>query len=402
MSTYTTIRQAGSGLRPLRWLWAAALLGGAGQSLSGSAGALLAERIGGGPLAAGLPQTVLVIGAATAALGLSRLTKRIGRGPALAIGAGTAAVGGLVVVVAAQAMSLAFVLAGNLLLGAGTTTVMLARYAAADLVPAGRRARAMGSVLTATTIGAVAGPNLLSATSAFGTDLGLPPLTGPYLVATGVFGAAITVLALGLPGTSMPTDARHAAAPTWSRRNLAGLGILGAANLVMVAVMTMAPVHMHDMGTGLTMIGLVISGHIAGMFLPSPVSGWLTDRFGPQLTAILASATLLTACVWAAVAPGAAMLAGSMVLLGVGWNLGLLSGSALLTADVPARYRPDREGWGETGMGIAASCGGFGSGMVLTDGSYSMLAVAGAVIAIMLLPAALAARRAGYSSSGTR
>lgn len=393
----------------LRWLWAAALLGGAGQSLSGSAGALLAERIGGGPFAAGLPQTVLVIGAAVAALGLSRLTRRVGRGPALAVGAGTAAAGGLVVVAAAQAASLAFVLVGNVLLGAGSATVMLTRYAAADLVPTGRRARAMGSVLTATTIGAVAGPNLLSATSAFGTDIGLPPLTGPYLVATGAFGAAVTILALGASGAPRPAPAPRTAASRWSGRNLTGLGILGAANLVMVAVMTMAPVQLHAMGTGLAMIGLVISGHIAGMFLPSPVSGWLTDRFGPGLTALLGSATLVAACVWAAAAPGGAMLAGSMVLLGVGWNLSLLSGSALLTSDVPARHRPDREGWGETGMGIAASCGGFGSGMVMTDGSYPMLAVAGAVIAVMLLPAAWSARRpspspvrADHSSSATR
>jgi predicted MFS family arabinose efflux permease len=91
------------------------------------------------------------------------------------------------------------------------------------------------------------------------------------------------------------------------------------------------------------------------------------------------------------------MLACGMVLLGVGWNLALLAGSALLTADVPADRRPDREGWGETGMGVAASCGGFGSGMVMTAGSYPMLAVAGAVIAIMLLPVAISS----YSSSGT-
>ncbi|HJP74592.1 MAG TPA: MFS transporter [Pseudonocardiaceae bacterium] len=380
------------------WLWAAALLGGVGQSLSGSAGALLAQRIGGSAVAAGLPQTVLVIGSALAALGLSRLTTRIGRNRALAVGAATAAAGALVVVVAAQARSLGFVLGGNFLLGAGSTTVMLARYAAADLVPTGQRARAMGSVLAATTIGAVAGPNLLSATSAFGTGIGLPPLTGPYLVGACAFGAAVVILALGSSGAPRPTRAPRGPAPAWSRRNLAGLGILGAANLVMVAVMTMAPVQLHDLGTGLTMIGLVISGHIAGMFLPSPVSGWLTDRFGPLLTALLGAATLVTACVWAAAAPADPMLAGSMVLLGVGWNLALLSGSALLTADVPKQRRPEREGWGETGMGIAASCGGFGSGLVMTEGSYPMLAVAGAVIAVMLLPAALSA----YSASGTR
>lgn len=268
-------------MKRLRWLWLAALLGGAGQSLSGAASALLAERIGGSVVIAGLPQTVLVFGAALAALGLSRLTARTGRGRALAVGALAAAVGGLVVVVAAQMRSLPFVLAGNLLLGAGNTAVMLSRYAAADLVPSGGRARAMGTVLTATTIGAVAGPNLLSATSSLGTQLGLAPLTGPYLVAVVAFGAAVLVLASG--PSSVPAR-RVVARQAWSRRNVAGLCVLGGANLVMVAVMTMAPVQLHAMGSGLTTIGLVVSGHIAGMFLPSPLSGWLTDRFGPGLT----------------------------------------------------------------------------------------------------------------------
>ena len=406
MTIRTAIRRDKT-TKPLYWLWAAALLAGAGQCLSGAGGALLAQRIGRGPLAAGLPQTFLVIGSAISALALSRLTVRTGRKPALAVGALTAAAGALTVVVAAQALSLPFVLFGNLLLGAGTTTVMLARYAAADLVPAGRRARAMGSVLAATTIGAVAGPNLLSVTSTFGVALGLPPLTGAYLVSTGALLAAMAILALTRSTATKPARttqprAKRPRAPKWTRRNLAGLGILSAGNLVMVAVVNMAPVQMADMGTGLSMVGLVVSAHIAGMFLPSPVSGWLTDRFGPVLTAILAAATLITACVWAAAAPTNPMLAGSMVLLGVGWNLSLLSGSALLITDVPAARRPEREGWGETGMGVAASCGGFGSGMVMADGSYSALAAVGAVIAVALLPAAWAARRGRHSSSGTR
>jgi hypothetical protein len=283
-------------------------------------------------------------------------------------------------------------LVGSLLLGAGNTAVMLGRYAAADLGNQSARGRAMGAVLAATTVGAVVGPNLLAPAGALAGTLGLVALTGPYLVAAVGFAAAAAAIGVGLPhdgplgGSALgplrrgqPIDAQGAM----------GLAVLMVANLVMVGVMTMAPVHLHHSGSGLAAIGMVISLHIAGMFAPSPLSGWVTDRLGPVRGAIAAGAVLVIASASAAIWAGVSgPLAAALMLLGVGWNVALLSGSALLTAGVPAGERSRREGWGEVGMGVAAAGGGVVAGPVMAGASYATLAAAGAIIATVILPIA--------------
>lgn len=377
-------------------LWGACLFGGLGQSLAGSAGALLAVEVSGSEGPAGLPQAALVVGSAGAALALSRLTVARGRTRALTTGVLVAVVGCVVVAVGAAFGSLPLVLVGSLLLGSGSTAVMLARYAAADMGPLSARGRAMGLVLAATTVGAVAGPNLLAPASALADLLGWPALAGPYLLASVAFAAAGGTLALGQPVTPRPATSETrlttpGASRAWRPSGMVGLGVLSLANLVMVAVMTMAPVQLHLTGSRLAAIGVVVSLHIAGMFAPSPISGWLTDRIGAPFTAGLAGITLALACGLAAIAGTAAALATAMVLLGVGWNLALLSGSALLSASVDPFERPRREGWGEVGMGLAAGGGVAASGPVMGIGGYGLLAVIAMSVAACVVPLATVA-----------
>jgi MFS family permease len=372
--------------RRLRALWLACALGGLSQALGGSAGALLAQQAGHSGAVAGLPQAMLVVGAALSALGLSELTRRHGRAVSLSLGALAAATGCAVVVLGGLAMSLTWILVGSLLLGAGNTAVMLGRYAAADLSRESDRAWAMASVLVATTFGAVAGPNLLAPSGALAVALGVPVLVGPYLVAMAGFVAAALVLATGLGrrtgDRTPPTPGRTAARPL-ARNGVAGLAVLGTANLVMVAAMTMAPVHLHQHHAGLGVIGVVVSAHIAGMFLPSPLSAWLTGRFGAARVARWSGATLALACGLAAAAATPVRLAAGLVLLGAGWNLGLVSGSVLLTADVPESQRPRREGWGEVSMGAAAASGGAASGVLATTAGYPVLAATTGIVAAL-------------------
>ncbi len=365
--------------RRLRALWLACALGGLSQSLGGTAGALLAQQAGHSGAVAGLPQAMLVIGAALSALGLSEVTRRHGRGVSLSLGALTAAIGCAVVVLGGLAMTLTWILVGSLFLGAGNTAVMLGRYAAADLSRESERARAIASVLVATTFGAVAGPNLLAPSGALAAELGVPGLVGPYLVAVLGFVAAAFVLAAGLGVRAedrVPPAPGSTASRPLARNGVAGLAVLGAANLVMVAVMTMAPVHLHHHHASL-------SAHIAGMFLPSPISGWLTERLGAARVARLSGVTLALACGLAAAAATPVRLAAGLVLLGAGWNLALVSGSVLLTADVPESLRPRREGWGEVSMGAAAASGGAASGVLATAGGYSALAATTGVLAAL-------------------
>ncbi|WP_433218586.1 MFS transporter [Dactylosporangium sp. CS-047395] len=340
----------------MTWLWMAAALGGFAQSLAGAAGALLAFRIA-GPAVAGLPQTALVLGAALAALLLSALTRRVGRTRALATGTLTAAVGCAVVLLAAHLASLPLVLAGTLLSGAGNTAVTLTRYAAAEL------AGTMTAVLTATAAGAIAGPLLLG-------------LADPYLVAA----AAFVLAALCYLPARVRSVVEVPAGPS-VRPSRTGLAVLTFANLVMVGVMTFAPVHLAHGGASATGIGAVISAHIAGMFAPSLISTRLVAAVGAGRTALLGTAVLLIACLTVASGATEGLVAG-LFLLGVGWNFCLVAGSTLLVADVPAPDRPRREAWGELGMGAAAATGGGLSGPLAASAGYPALAWIGAALAL--------------------
>jgi MFS family permease len=172
--------------------------------------------------------------------------------------------------------------------------------------------------------------------------------------------------------------------------------------LVMVALMTMTPVHMRDHGHGLGAAGLVISLHIAAMFLPSPVTGVLVDRLGRRPLIAAAGVTLLAAGLLAAAAPpdSLLLLTVSLVLLGLGWNVGLVAGTALLTDAVPLQTRARTQGSVDVGVALAGATGGIGSGLVVAASSFAALGLAGGLVALALVPSLLVAGRAHPHETG--
>jgi MFS family permease len=167
--------------------------------------------------------------------------------------------------------------------------------------------------------------------------------------------------------------------------------------LVMVAIMTMTPIHIHDHGHGTAASGLVIAIHVGAMYLPSPLTGWLVDRYGRMRLAAASGVTLLAAGLLAAAAPGdsVALLALALALLGLGWNFGLVSGTAMITDAVPLATRARTQGMVDVSIAIAGATGGLASGVVVSTTSYAVLAVTGGVLALAILPAiaATASRR---------
>jgi MFS family permease len=388
-----------------------------GLAAGGTAGALLAEHLTGSAAAAGLPLSLLVLGSGVGAVAVTRVMRDHGRraGLTAAYLAGTA--GAALAVVAAGWGSWPLLLAGCLLLGGGNAAVMLARYAAADL--ASHRGRSISTVVTTASVGAVAGPNLLGPAGPLAEAVGLPAPTGLFLLAVPSFlGAALVLAAFLRPD---PLQLAKAAARSSEQPAAAGgsgelavllgdrhirlaLLALAIANLAMVGVMAVAPVHLQHHGAGMGMIGLIISAHIAAMYLPAPVTGWLVDTFGARAVVGLGALVLLTAA--AAAVPGFGHLGiiGALLLLGVGWNAGLIGGSALLRdAPVSPSLRTRAEGLGELGMGAAAAAGGSGAGLLLAAGGFELLGVVAAAPCLLLL-AVLAAngRRQVGSGAGAR
>lgn len=394
--------------RLLRVLVGAQVLGGLGQAAGGAAGALLAREVAGSDAAAGLPLSLLVTGSALAAIPVSALSRSAGRRPGLAAALVGGALGAALCVLAGVFESLPLLLVGSLLFGAGNTAVMLARYAAADLSEPERRARTIGLVVFATTFGAVAGPNLLGPAGTAAEAVGLPPLTGLFVLAALAYLAAAAVLLVLLRPDPLrlathdepPEDAWGPRPPLADLlappRVRAGLATIVTANFVMVAVMAMTPVHMRHHDHSLTLVGFVISLHILGMFAPAPVTGRLADRHGALRVALGGCTLLLAAGLLAGAAGGSVpVLSAGLLLLGVGWNACLIAGSALLVSAVAAGQRPRVEGVGELSMGLAAAGGGALSGPVVAIASFPALAVAAAALAATVAPLVLVSARRG-------
>ncbi|MFE0106867.1 MFS transporter [Streptomyces sp. NPDC059009] len=375
-------------------------LGGAGMAAGITVGALLAEDLLGSTGLAGLPTALFTAGAALGAAVIGRISQRKGRRPGLALGHGAAALGSAGVVAGAAGEWAWLLLTSLFVYGAGTATGLLTRYAGADLAPPERRGRATGTVLLATTLGAVAGPNLVGPTGSWAHAWGIPRLAGPFLLATVAYAAAGLVLWVWLRpdplflARSTPKPTTRTQPPTTPPAALPAGVVTGAtvmitAQLVMIAVMTMTPVHMTGHGHGTQAAGFVIALHVGAMFLPSPLSGLFADRSGRLPVAAASGAVLLAAGLLAALAPpaGTPLLACALVLLGIGWNLALVSGTALITDAVPPERRASVQGLVDVGMSLAGATGGMVSGLVVAGAGYPLLATAAGVLALAVIPA---------------
>jgi MFS family permease len=374
----------------LALLAAATAIGALGLAAGGSAGALLAW--------AGVPLGALVVGSAASALVISRVTDRAGRPAGLTLGYAVGVAGAALVVAAAVMDDLTLLLVGSAALGAANAAIFLTRYAAADLGGEQRRGRALGIVLFATALGAVASPNLLGPSGDLSEALDLPRLSGLYLVAAAAFLVAGLLLAT-LPRRSLAIDAEQTVGPGELRKGLRStrlaLVVLGLTNFVMVAVMALAPIHLTEHGHSLDFVGVVIGIHVLCMFAPSPLTGWLADRAGSAAVAAAGAVLLAAAGATGAtldVSDGAAMAA-MLALLGLGWNAGVVGGSMMLAASVPSALRPRTEGIGEVAMGLAAGAGAPAAGLIVAFGDFTALAIAGAVGGALMLAALSAGMR---------
>jgi MFS family permease len=374
------------------------VFGGAGLAAGVTVGALLAEDLLGGAAAAGLPAALFTLGSAVTACAVGRVSQWAGRRRGLSGGFLAGALGAVGIVVAATLESPALLFPSLFVYGAGTATNLQARYAGTDLATPENRGTAVSVALVATTFGAVAGPNTVGLTGRFAASVGVPELAGPFLLAAVAYGlAGLVVWVLLRPDPLLVARADALARPVAAtplpggpvaRGVVVGAAIMVLTQIAMVAIMTMTPVHMRDHDHGLGAVGFVIGMHVGAMFLPSLVTGRLVDRLGRIPMALAAAGTLVLSGLVAAVAPGESLLVltVALVLLGLGWNLGLISGTALLIDSTPLERRARVQGNVDVLVAVAGAGGGVMSGLVVTATSYAVLALAGGVLALLLVP----------------
>ncbi|AYF05873.1 MULTISPECIES: MFS transporter [Bacillus] len=385
------------------------MFGGAGLAAGITVGALLAQQMLGTDAFAGLPAAMFTMGSAVAAFFVGKLSQKHGRRIGLAGGFIVGGLGAIGVVVAALTNSIILLLVSLLIYGAGTATNLQARYAGTDLANKKQRATAISITMVMTTFGAVAGPNLVGVMGRFAHSIGIPELAGPFILSAAAFILAGIVLFVMLrpdpllianmietykqehtyKGQAVTEEA------TENKRGITvGAIVMILTQIVMVAIMTMTPVHMGHHGHGLSAVGLVIGFHVGAMYLPSLVTGMLIDKIGRTTMSIAGGVILLAAGVIAAIAPSDSLilLIVALSLLGLGWNLGLISGTAqIVDATIPST-RAKTQGKIDVFIALAGASGGAMSGMVVANSSYAALSLAGGVVAFMLIPVVIWAR----------
>lgn len=410
--------------RTVRVLVLTQAVGAVGITIGIATASLLARDLSGSETLSGLAQTAQVLGAAVISFLLAPLMARRGRRAGLVTGYLVGAGGGLLAVVSGVVGSMPLLLAGAVMLGAGTAANSAARYAATDLATDATRARSLSLVVWATTIGAVAGPNLTGPAGAFADAVDIPELTGPFaLGAVGMLLAALVVgvllrpdpllLAQELAAADERAGLRPAVASTgtssWSRalgavreRPILGYAITGLAltHATMIGVMVMTPLHMEHGGSGLEVIGIVISVHVLGMFAFSPLVGMLADRFGRPPVLGAGGATLLVALLLCASAPTGMswQVTAGLFLLGLGWSLSMVSASTMVAEHAPLEARTDVQGASDLVMGLTAAVAGALAGVIVGAADYPALALTSLVLVAGVLGSALRAAQQGAAT----
>lgn len=381
-------------------LFAVQSLGSAGVISALTVAAIVGADLSGRAALAGVPAGLFQLGGALTALPWSLATDSLGRRWGLALAVAVGSLGAMGSVAAVAAGSFPLLMVGLLVMGSAQAAFRLSRFAAAEVNPRARRGRAVATVVLGGTVGSVLGPLLVGPSGAVSQLLGLGALAGPYLVSALLFLLAAAILAAGLRPEPLHIAALVSAAEddrgtTLRARTVpillrdagvrTAVALTVGAQVVMVMVMVMTSLHMRDHDHDLGNISLVIAAHTLGMFAFSPLSGRLADGWGRRPTLALGAVILFIGCMASIPSPELLPLVGSLFVLGLGWNLCFVAGSALLSDRLSPPERARMQGVNDLLIGIPAAAASLVSGLVYAAAGYAVMSWSGALLSLLLL-----------------
>ena len=400
----------------LRVLFLSQIFGSAGVSVAVSVGGRFVSEITNGSTWGGTSSAAVTFGGAIAGLMLSGLMRQHGRRPGLSAGYVLSILGGIAVVAGIELSSLSIFLVGSLFFGVGQGTNLLARYAAADLAVPLERAQAMSMLMFGSTFGAVLSLVLVEPLRNLAVRAGMVNYSGPYVF-------AIALLCLSFINTTVrlkpdplklaggvsksakrfqvPNIGQAVRVVRTSRLATLGLSSMIVSQTAMVAVMTMTPVHMKEHGHDGTS-SYVIALHVVGMYGLAPLIGRLSDRRG-RLQVVIGGASIMVVATIISAAAGArpVLLFIGLFLLGLGWSGAMISGTALLTENVPLAEKVGVQGSADLLMSLSGGTAAFLSGFIKQALEYHYLSMIGTAGAFALLLYAMRTMRAIRASSAS-
>lgn len=304
------------------------------------AGGLIGAKMAGTGLAT-LPIATQIIGVALSVYPSARLSQRFGRKKvfiaAMLLGIGAS----LLAAFAIWINSFLLFVVSTFLLGSVLAVVQQFRFAAMESVSTDLQPQAVSRLLLAGIVAAFIGPEVVT----IGNQWLASEFVGGFILIASFYLLA-AILLIALKPIAQPAQSEHGQVPRTLSQLLSqpilliAIASAAVAFAVMSFVMTATPISMHNLqGFSLEHTKWVIQSHILAMFVPSLFSGWLIKTLGFARMIMLGIVIYLVCLVigwwdqsllhyWAA-----------LLLLGVGWNLLFVAGTALL----PRSYLPGEQ-----------------------------------------------------------
>ncbi len=381
------------------------IVGTVGVGVAPSIGILLAGEVTESETWAGLARTASTLGAALLDLPLGNLAARRGRRFALSTGWWLAAVGATILVAAAQWNLVVPLFIGLLLIGSGSAVSLQSRFAATDLAAPKHKARSLALIVWVGTLGTVLGPNLGAPGELVGAATGLTVFASAFLIAAICLALAGTIVFLLLRPDPLLLHAELTHTSTDAKRvgKRGSIGLIFAeirvnrpariavvailtAQVVMVSIMTMTPVHIVHQGGSVNLVGITISLHILGMYALAPLVGWITDRYGHRLSILVGIVIFLLSLIIGAIWPNdTGWIITSLILLGVGWSFVNVAGSALFASTVSDEVRASSQGGVDALSNLFGATAAFAAGPLLVISNFSMLSIIAMIVLVPLM-----------------
>lgn len=385
-----------------------------GLSMASQLGSLIIYSLTHSKSLAGLPTALHYVAIASIAYPAGRFMDRRGRRPGLVLGYLIAGVGAAAVAAAVAAHLVAAYLVGIIVLSLGAGMGMLTRAAVADMYPAERRAGAVGFVVAGGLVGGIAGPGLVALGDRIAPAIRIDPLAVPY----GFLVAALAIAALiasrlrpdpreisqrltdYFPEAASPEgtvargrDATVAEIVT-SRPAQAAMIALACAQAAMAMLMATSSLMMHFHGHSINAISFALMAHVLGMFGLSAPVGRLADRIGRR--PVLIGGALLSASsglVFTLGVDSAVIASMAFYLVGLGWCLAFVSGTALLGDLSGPATRARVVGINDLFTNVAAMAAALLGGVFLARGGEVTVGIMAAVLGSVPLLGILRAGR---------
>lgn len=318
-------------------LTGAQALGGANPAIVVSLGGIVGMQLAADKTFATVPVSLLQLGIAAGVIPAAMLMRRLGRRGGYLIGALVGACGASIAATGIVMRSFALFCLGTFICGLYGAYVQSYRFAAADTASPAFKARAISWVMLGGLAAGIIGPQSVYWTR----DLTPAAPFAASFLAQGTLAllAILIVSRLKAPPVSVaPMDRGRPLGqimrqPRFVASVIAALVAYG----LMSFVMTAAPIAMVACGHSVGDAALGIQWHVLAMYGPSFFTGRLIERFGKETVTIAGLALTALAAVIGLSGLSVAHFWIALVLLGLGWNLGFIGATSLVTDC----YRPE-------------------------------------------------------------